>query len=308
MFLKNENISVELLPKRGGLVSSIKWQESEILYPPELDPQATSAWVHGGMPLLFPFAGRVFDEGRQGLYEVEGRKYPMPIHGFVYAKEWSVVDQSDEFVELSLRYSDKTLSLFPWLFQLHYRIELAEKGVKFRLHVEHLDGSKRKAVLVGEGAKLEQGSEDSYLASPMPVSPGIHPYFLLKGGFKLESVGADHQFDVQPDGSLGKTRPFSDQSLSSQHCENTILHHDDFSEALLQTENFRLRVFSKDCQYTVLWSSDLSKYVCIEPWSGVPDAVSFASIAGTEPGEHPLSAKLLAVGASESFEFQIEVE
>jgi D-hexose-6-phosphate mutarotase len=57
--------------------------EREILHWPENTCDKPLAFVRGGNPLLFPFAGRSFDRGVENAWRSPGGdRLSMPIHGF----------------------------------------------------------------------------------------------------------------------------------------------------------------------------------------------------------------------------------
>ena len=102
-----------LLPERGGLLTQLTLRDeggksAQVLWLPESFSAAESGWPGGGMPLLFPFAGRQFHHGTPLHYALGGRSYHMPLHGFAYALAWSVSRHSDTSAELVLRSGEAT--------------------------------------------------------------------------------------------------------------------------------------------------------------------------------------------------------
>src|SRR5690242_3062358 len=91
--------SATILPARGALVTDLKLAAKRqasgraraVLWMPSDFNADESGWPGGGLPLCFPFAGRVFHEGRPFEYEIGGAVRPMAIHGFAYGMPWSVV-------------------------------------------------------------------------------------------------------------------------------------------------------------------------------------------------------------------------
>ena len=120
--LQNQSISVKILPKRGALVSSLIVRDKEVIHQAEdFDVEATS-WPSGGIPVLFPFAGRVFNGPVQGEYLIDGEVYRMPIHGFVYGVEWEVSEQTETKAVMTFSASDVTKALYPGILTLYTQL------------------------------------------------------------------------------------------------------------------------------------------------------------------------------------------
>ena len=71
-------------------------------------------------PVLFPFVGRLTG----GQYRLHGKVYPMSIHGFAAASEFSVLEQSADAVTLALRDNEETLRQYPLHFEFLVRYAL----------------------------------------------------------------------------------------------------------------------------------------------------------------------------------------
>src|SRR4051794_23759870 len=75
---------VEVIPERCALVTSFRVGDREVLY---LDPATLvdpAKNVRGGIPVLFPMAGKLANE----RYAVDGREYSMKQHGFARNRAW----------------------------------------------------------------------------------------------------------------------------------------------------------------------------------------------------------------------------
>src|SRR5262245_48306902 len=74
----------EVVPQRGGLVSRFCVGDEEILY---MDPETLADRtknVRGGIPVLFPVAGRLSGD----RYTRDGRSFPMRQHGLARLAPW----------------------------------------------------------------------------------------------------------------------------------------------------------------------------------------------------------------------------
>lgn len=172
-------VTATIAPEKGGELSSLRiklgdaWVET--LYLAE-DYLPREGWT-GKAPLLWPATGRNFPKGftperkpdgsiEKGRWELDGRRYEMPGHGFVRNMPWKV-DQlgvrDGAFAQLSLEDTEETRQYYPFGFRLE---------VSYTLH----DGELEIAYAV-------YADEDN--AQPMPFAIGNHITFntpLIPGG------------------------------------------------------------------------------------------------------------------------------
>src|SRR5690606_21833708 len=93
------------------------------------------ASVHGGNPILFPFAGRSFVDGEMGKWVYEKKTLPMPLHGFAQAGDYELVDVRDSGFEVLLKPTETDLLAYPFKYEFSvvYRFQELSFGVEFRL-------------------------------------------------------------------------------------------------------------------------------------------------------------------------------
>lgn len=65
---------------------------------------------------LFPYVGRLTD----GQYLLDGKTYPMTIHGFCIGTDFAVTEQTDSSIRFTLRSNEKTLSMYPSILPSTY--------------------------------------------------------------------------------------------------------------------------------------------------------------------------------------------
>jgi galactose mutarotase-like enzyme len=269
--LSNRNAKATILPGRGGLLQSLvltdmRGNSREILYMPENFSEAESGWPGGGAPIMFPFAGRTFHQDRPFNYELGGQVYNMPLHGFSWAKPWSAVKQDAKSVTLLQEDGPGTRELFPfsWRQEATYSLEADRILIDYRV--------------------TNLGSLAAAFA-PMPVAVGIHPYFKLDagGGDRSLQCDANEALQVTPSGAAGKRSPHTTDckefNLSDPIYRNLILTGLTKRQAGFKAKEsgeVAMITWSKDSpiQYVVLWRKDDEPFHCIEPWMGLPDAVS----------------------------------
>lgn len=268
--------SATLLPDRGGLLTSLKLttlkgNQSELLWlSPDFDAKE-SGWPGGGMPLMFPFAGRVFCGLDPFKYELGGKIWQMPLHGFAYAQKWQVTRTSGQTAELRLSTSEASRQLFPFDFEV---------DVKYLLSDDHMRVETTVTCL----------SAHSKASERMPFALGWHPYFRLPsevggmGEYRARlKTSASTQLNVTAAGAAGKPSPFPDESagdctdLSNPHLGNLILGNLKSAQAQLDLADRGPTIdlkWDQAFRYMVLWTLRGQGFHCVEPWMGLPDALN----------------------------------
>lgn len=167
--------AVSFCPERGGIITSIKFKDREILY---LDPatlQDPKVNVKGGIPILFPNAG-----------PLENSPYPnLKQHGFARdSSQWKIEKIGHRFRE-TLVASKETVDVFPYNFSFSIDASFEEDG-SFTINKE-----------VENLGKNEE----------LPLSMGLHPYFKVpqdkKGEIKFNFEGGkfiEEQVEVWANG------------------------------------------------------------------------------------------------------------
>lgn len=289
--LKNDGAEATILADRGALLSSLilapqGGRPVELLYASPDFKRAESGWPGGGVPVMFPFAGRVFHQGMPFQYTCGAAVLNMPLHGFAYGLPWKAEQTNAASVRLELQGSAKTYELFPYDFRLSLEYTLASpRELRVRMTAENL-GVRAEAAQHGTPAE-------------MPVAFGLHPYFKMPFGtelaadldndaFELET-SAREQIAVTPAGGAGKASPYP--GLGEEHgpkggvplvkplLRNLILAGHGKSEASLVHPKLawklKLGFGPADVfRYVVLWAPEGAPFYCLEPWMGLPDAVA----------------------------------
>jgi galactose mutarotase-like enzyme len=290
-----DGAEARILPARGGLLTDLALQvrgrRVDVLWTPDDLAEDGSGWPGGGMPVCFPFAGRVFHEGRPFVYELGGQVRNMPLHGFAYALPWEVVAEEPQAATLRVSAGDRTAELFPFDFTLTARYELAA-------------ADRLVATLTVEAKGLLPGAAPAGLDAAMPVALGLHPYFCMPfpGGERQRCrlvTTARQAIAVTNAGGAGKAAPLARSAsgvpLTTPLVQNLILSQNAEPAASLVDDAAGIAVTVRwspadQFPYTVLWTRAGEPFHCVEPWMGLPDAVSTgAGVRWLDPGQ-----KLLA--------------
>ncbi len=238
----------------------------EIIYWPDQYSTAEFGDIRGGNPILFPFAGRSFDQGAINLWRgPDGVQRPMPIHGFARHSRFQLrnLDASGFSAVLIPDAEAKRCYPYDFEFEVAYRFEA------FALHCE-----------------LSLHNRDT---QALPWCAGHHPYFSLpwsdesvQKNFRIHLPATktwNHDYDgfgkliSRPclNGDQPLATPALVDAIHSGLSSNKIYFGDQSSPS---TTHIRFGSSEKPPEGSCLvtWSQAGLPYYCIEPWMGVPNA------------------------------------
>lgn len=260
--------------RRGAEVVAWRVGEDDLLW------SAGVQWPRSS-PLLFPVVGRVND----GVVRVDGRRYPMPAHGFAASQDFVPVERTETTLRLRLRDNDETRAAYPFAFCLEALYRLGERMVEAVF------------TLSNPGTRS------------LPYALGLHP------GFRWPFAnGEAEDYRIVFDRAEEPTVPEIDRDgLFTETGRAIPLEGRDLPlagdlmarEALcfLDARSRRLR-FVSPCDAAIavetegfahfaLWARPPARFLCIEAWTGHGDPSGFAGELAQKP-----SMLLLAPGAS----------
>lgn len=145
--LAHAGVSATIAPARGALVTSLKVGGRDVLYLDRSTLDDPGKSVRGGVPILFPFAGRL--ENDTLVYA----RSQMKQHGFARNRAWRVAAERPGSVSLLLESDAQLREVYPHAFTIEHTVTLLPAGMQLELLIHNR----------GE--------------TPMPVAPGWHPYF-----------------------------------------------------------------------------------------------------------------------------------
>jgi len=241
-------------------------------------PGDAASWPDSA-PLLFPVVGWT----RDGI-RVDGRRYPLGLHGFAREQRFEVVSAAPDRVTLALGANAQTQGLYPFSFNFKVDYHITTNALRQVLHVGN------------EGAR------------PMPYAVGLHPGF----HWPLPGAAGPHAvtFDAEESPNIPVIAPgglFSEEKRSIPLQGRRLdLSPELFSEALCFLDAHSrglefscgekiLRMSLEDFPHIALWTLPGAKFLCLEAWSGHGDPVGFAGDLDQKP-----SMRLLAPGEKAS--------
>ncbi|RFB81605.1 aldose 1-epimerase family protein [Methylovirgula sp. 4M-Z18] len=247
--------------------------ERDLLWTP--DPAYWSATS----PILFPLVGWA----RNGEIRVDGRTYPMGVHGFAASKTFDVVARSANAATLRLRNDPATHAGFPFHFML---------DVTYRLDQD---------ALISMFDISNPGTE------PLPYALGVHPGFCwpFAGGAQSEyslHFPRDERAEVPiiaPDGLFSRearpiplkdrTLPLSPELFAREAL--CLLHAASPSLSFAHKDGAAIELICEDFPHFAFWTKPGAPYLCLEAWTGHGDPVGFTGDIREKP-----SMRLLAPG------------
>lgn len=251
---------VTLAPSRGGMVARYSVGGIPVLFLDETTLADPGKSVRGGIPVLFPIAGKLPGD----RYEVGGRAFAMKQHGFARNIPWDVVSESTEdgaTVTLGLDASEATRAQYPFEFALRFT---------YRLH--------------GGVLSVEQRFENRG-DTPMPLHPGLHPYFFVPDATKPQvrvDTDATRAFDNRTGREVALTRPIE---LAGREVDLFLLDHRPRHTILHRPGMPGVRIgFGDEQALLVVWTLPGRDFVCVEPWRTRPGALAGAFAPTIPPG------------------------
>ncbi|MBC7892883.1 MAG: aldose 1-epimerase family protein [Sphingobacteriaceae bacterium] len=254
--LENDVLRVSIRPK-GAELASIFDKKNSLEHLWQADP-AVWGW-HA--PNLFPVVGACLND----QIVVENQPYPMQRHGFARHSEFTLKESSSESAVFSLLFSEKTLAVFPYRFEL--QVAYALDGASLRVIYRVLNQDE-KPIFFSFGA---------HPAFNVPFFPGeaYSDYFLE---FEREEELTTHLLD--PSGLFsGAAEPVPTEGHRLHLTEHlfdrdalVFKNHASRRVSLGSTRHERrVAVAFPDFDYLGLWAKPGGSFVCIEPWLGCAD-------------------------------------
>lgn len=278
--LQNECLTVDIEDLGAQLASVRNHHGTEYLWQGDADIWARRA------PILFPILGRLKDN----TYLLDGVAHKIGQHGFARDCIFELVEHSDTQAVFRLTDNAETRRLYPFSFSLTITYTLEGN----RLTKNHRVKNRSEQVMY-----YELGVHDGFRA-PLEENETMAQYAIRLPGLDdaITPYGMDEQAMVTP---KGESIPLENGRLSltpaTYNLDTVILDQPPKARAVLVDGQDRPRVTVDFPQFPYLgiWTQDKpfdTNYVCIEPWSTLPDATFVgrelkekAGIRSLQPGQ-----------------------
>lgn len=228
-------------------------------------------------PVLFPVVGWT----RGGIVRVDGKTYPLGLHGFASGRTFALADRTASGLRLVDRADAETRRLYPFDYRLMLDFSVSDAGLSC------------VAEVANEGDR------------PMPYAFGLHPGFRWPQGSAATTTFEAPEEPTVPvittDGLFSRERrpvPLDGRRLAVTRdlmAREALCFLDLRSSSLTcETPGFgRLRIAHENVPHIALWSRPPAPYLCIESWTGHGDPDGFDGELRDKP-----SMRLLPPGGS----------
>lgn len=210
----------------------------------------------GHAPILFPICGRM----RDNKYIYNGKEYPMNGHGFARRSEFVLEEKTETSATFLLKSNDETRAVYPFDFEFRARFTIEENTLK------------TEYITKNTGANTMYFSVGSHEAYVCPE--GIEEYSLIFDAEEnLESTLLTGPLLTHDHDQFGVT---SELPLKYEYFpprDTLIFEKLKTRKVTLKNRNTgrTIAVEFNGADNLLIWTMDQAKYICIEPWSGLPD-------------------------------------
>lgn len=253
IIIKSSELTVAIDPLGAELASIKDRQGTEHLW------QGDARFWTSRAPVLFPLVGGL----KADRYSLDGQSYELPKHGFARLRVFTVAEQTDTSVLMTLAADDETRASYPFEFQLSIRYTVCAN----RLVVDYQIDNRSDRTLYSS-----IGAHEGYCCPD-----GIEGYDLL---FEQEETLRTCELDgnflngdttvVLAKGSVLplKTAYFAVDALvfATIRSQSVTLAH--------RGGGRRIKVDFPGFPSLGIWTKPGAPYLCIEPWCGLPDETS----------------------------------
>lgn len=254
--IENPELTV-ILDTEGAVLHSIRKDGLEYLW--QGDP---TYWKRRDAN-LFPYVGRL----TEGKYLLDGKTYPMTIHGFCIGTDFQVTAQTATSVRFTLEDSPETLSMYPFRFAFHVCYELKGSCIVKTCLVENRDTREMYFGIGGHpGFQVPLGGVGSFTDWQLVFSHACCPTRIDFDPSNYRLAGTTRPYPLEGDTSIPLTHDLFDlDAVVLEDMARTVTICSPLSER-------SVTVSYPDMPFLGLWHAPKTDapYVCIEPWVSLP--------------------------------------
>lgn len=220
-------------------------------------------------PVLFPVCGSL----NGGCYIYKGQRYKMTPHGFARFKEFKLEKSADERVCFLLKSDGETKKQYPFDFEFRVVFELMEKRLNITYSVINIGEDEMYFSFGGhEGYSCPEGADEYIIKFENDTSLTRH---MLKNGF---FDGTTEEIKLQNKTLYLNYREFEKCTyiFKNINSDSVIFGHKNGSR--------KIRIGFPNHEALAIWTLPFRKYVCIEPWCGIPEKSDFKGDISNKDG------------------------
>ena len=275
MVLENDALAVRISSK-GAELQSVVCEGIERMW--SGDP---AVWGRRA-PLLFPLIGRL----RDGWYANGGERVDAPMHGFCRDRAFAAEQVSGTHARFETTSDEGTRAVFPFDFLL--RVDFSLEGATIvKTHTVENAGE--------VPMPFELGGHEAYETRLLPGARMADYYVRFEGA---DALG---MFDMDEEGILALPKievPLEDGRLTKTPeqlgIDTVVLENVPGGRVVLASaaNPHEVEVEFPDFPYLGIWTkagqAD-ARYLCLEPWSALPDALFSPRELAEKPGVRVLA-------------------
>ena len=212
----------------------------------------------GSAPILFPICGGLKDD----KYTYKGKEYTLKKHGYARFATFEVEDKTDSSVVFLHKSDEETRKSFPFDYELRVTYTLVDKTVKVGYSVKNLTGGNMYfSIGSHEAYYTPEGIEDYDVV--FPQNETLNAYVIYGNLLSNQELPIIKDSNVLP--------------LYDKYFTVDALVFKDLKSRTATLRNRKtgkaVQVDFPNADYFLLWHKPNSPYMCLEPWSGLPDIV-----------------------------------
>jgi galactose mutarotase-like enzyme len=242
--------SVAVAPARGGMVTRFRVGDTNVLYMDSDTLHDPARNVRGGIPVLFPIAGRLRDD----RFLHAGKTYELKQHGFARTMPFTILDQATAGgarMVVELTSSEMTRAHYPFDFRLVVTYVLAEGRLT-----------------IGQSYTNTGDGE-------MPLQPGLHPYFLVPDAGKARARVITEAASGLDNRTGAVTTLRGPIDLTAEQVDLHLYDHWPRTVRLVRPGDRDLELtLGVPDRVLVVWTLRGQDFVCVEPWTGPANALN----------------------------------
>ncbi len=246
------NVLAITISTMGAEMVSVKKGNEELLW--QADP---NVWA-GHAPLLFPICGGL----KEDKFVFEGKTYTLPKHGFARKTEFELEKQDTSSASFLLKSSENTRKIYPFEFELRVVYTIVENEITVNYDVKNLtDGDMYFSIGAHEAYSCPTGIEDYSVIfekeENLVATPVDGPLLTYD-----ENIIAKKVRELPLKNSYFEIDALVFLNIKSRSM--TLKNNMTGDERKLDFTGF---------PYLLIWTKPGAKYICLEPWCGIPDFI-----------------------------------
>lgn len=276
--LKGEDLSIRV-DGTGAELKSLTENATGQEYMWSADPKY---WQRTS-PVLFPFVGRL----KEQKYLYRGKTYEnIPQHGFARDEEFTLIGQTEDSLRFRLQDSEKTRQWYPFSFSLEIGYRLAGKKL-FVSFVVRNEGKEEMFFSLGAHPGFICPKNTGEKRSDYFIAFDTKEKLISRNIDMATGLAKDQYTEYKLEQGL---LPVADDLFQADAL--VLENHQVHSVSLLTPDKKPYLTLQMDAPVYGIWSSVKpdAPFICIEPWFGRCDALSFEGELGDREYQNSLQA------------------